>query len=170
MKEYDLKKLLDSPQLVENHIHKFIQEEVLKKEIFSSEEIEGHLLKAENNLRFVQKNIGLEFIDWAITGCYYACYHAALSLILTRNYSSKNHLASLCVLIKEFYKKGLDEEDIKILNSFLDYQDILFYVESKNKREDATYSTKTLFDKKEAEQLRIKAVLFVNKIKFMLQK
>ena len=51
----------------------------------------------------------------------------------------------------------------------LDYQDVLFYVESKNKREDAIYSTKTKFEKQEVEQLRIKTVLFVNKIKSILK-
>ena len=168
MKEYDLHKLLQSPEQVQEKIKGFIKDKVLKKEPISSEEVKGHLLKAENNLRFVHENINLKFLDWAITGCYYASYHAALSLILTKGYSSKNHLATLCVLIQEFYKHGLEEEDIQVLASFLDYQDVLFYVESKNKREDATYSTQTLFEKKEVEQLRIKATLFVNKIKSIL--
>jgi len=50
------------------------------------------------------------------------------------------------------------------------YKDLLFYVESKNKREDATYSTQSKFEKKEVEQLRIKAVLFVTKIKEILNR
>lgn len=164
MKEYDLNKLLASPELVEEKINFFIKDKTLRTEPIPLEEIKGHLLKAENNLRFVKENIRLRFFDWAITGCYYASYHAALSLILTKGYSSKNHLATLCVLIKEFYKRGLEEEDLQILASFLDYQDVLFYVESKNKREDATYSTQTLYEHKEVEPLRIKAVLFVNKM------
>lgn len=170
MKEYDLHKLLQSPEEVESKIKGFVKDNVLKKDPISSEEIKGHLLKAENNLRFVHENIKLGFIDWAINGCYYASYHAALSLILTKGYSSKNHLATLCVIIQEFYKQGLEEEDIQVLASFLDYQDVLFYVESKNKREDATYSTQTLFEKKEVEQLRIKATLFVNKIKSIINR
>ena len=100
-----------------------------------------------------------------ITRCYYACYHAALALIQTRRYTSKNHLATLCVIIKEFYKKELTKEDVEMLSAFLDYSDVLFYVETKNKREDATYSTKTLFDKKEVERLRLQAAMFVNKLK-----
>ena len=60
------------------------------------------------------------------------------------------------------------KEDIEILSNLLDYQDVLFYVESKNKREDATYSTKTKFGKQEVEQLRIKSNLFVAKIKNIL--
>ena len=83
-------------------------------------------------------------------------------------YSSKNHLATLCVLIQKYYRKELNKEDIELIAHFLDYQDLLFYVESKNKREDAAYSTKVAFEKKEVEQLRIKAVLFVSKVKSIL--
>ncbi|MBS3137367.1 HEPN domain-containing protein [Candidatus Woesearchaeota archaeon] len=110
------------------------------------------------------------FLDWSIIGCYYACYHATHALIITKGYSSKNHLATLCILIKEFYRKGLNKEEIEILSNFLDYQDVLFYVESKNKREDATYSSKIRFTKEEVESLRIKAILFVSKIKEMIKK
>ena len=120
-------------------------------------------------MRFVAENTKLGFFDWAITGCYYACYHAALGLILTKGYSSKNHLATLCILIKIFYNKGLKKEDIEALSDFIGYQGLLFYVESKNKREDATYSTRLKFDKNDTEQLRIKAALFVSKIKSLIK-
>jgi uncharacterized protein (UPF0332 family) len=112
----------------------------------------------------VHENLSLGFFDWSITGCYYACYHAALALILTKGYSSKNHVATLCVLIKEFYGGVLDFEDVEILSTLLDYQDVLFYVESKNRREDATYSTKIKFDKKDVGLLKFKSISFVAKI------
>ncbi|MEK6963309.1 MAG: HEPN domain-containing protein [Nanoarchaeota archaeon] len=169
MKEYDLQKLMNNPSTVEEKLKEFLEDATLRKQEVDKEEIKGHLLKAENNLRFVAENIKLKFFDWAITGCYYACYHAALTLIQTKGYTSKNHLATLCVLIQEFYKKELTKEDIELLSRFLDYQDILFYVESKNKRENATYSTKTLFDQKEVERQRLQAVLFVNKVKEILE-
>jgi len=169
MREYDLHQLLVNTALVEKKMEEFLNNEILRKQDVDQQEIEGHVLKADHNLRFVAENIKIGFIDWAMTGCYYASYHVALALILTRGYSSKNHLATLCVLIKEFYKKGLSKEDIEILGHFVDYKDLLFYVESKNKREDATYSTHLKFDKKEVEQLRVKAVLFVSKIKEILK-
>ena len=168
MKEYDLRKILENQTLLQEKIIFFLDAGIITKESISSEEVRGHILKAENTLRFISENIQLGFLDWSITGCYYASYHAALALILTKGYFSRNHLATLCILIKEFYKKGLDKEDIEMLSKFLDYHDIMFYVESKNKREDATYSTRLLFDKKEVEDARLKAVLFVNKIKGIL--
>mgnify|MGYP001600285459 CR=1 FL=1 len=168
MKNYELEQYLNNKKLVEEKINSFIKDEIIK--IGSSKgEITGHLAKAEHNLDFVKAIHQKEYADWAVTGCYYACYHAALSLILTKGYSSKNHLATLLVLIKEFYNKELNQEDIETLSQLLDYQDVLFYVESKNKREDATYSTKIKFDKAEVEQLRIKATLFVSKIKTILK-
>ena len=168
MKEYDLQKLINNPKIVEQRIKEFIENKTLFTQEADKEEIKGHILKAEHNLRFVSEITGKNFFDWAITGCYYSCYHAALALIQTKGYTSKNHLATLCIIIKEFYKKELSKEDIEILSRFLDYEDVLFYVESKNKREDSTYSTKTLFDKKEVERLRIQATMFVNKIKDIL--
>jgi len=168
MNQFDLNKYLNSQELTDEKINEFIEKEIIKIEDSNKEEIEGHLLKSEHNLKFVKDNIKLNYFDWAITGCYYASYHSALALILTKGYSSKNHLATLLIIIKEFYNRGLDKEDIQTLVHLLDYQDILFYVESKNKREDATYSTQTDYTKQEVEQLRIKATFFVSKIKTMM--
>jgi uncharacterized protein (UPF0332 family) len=170
MKEYDLQKLINNSELVKEKIKNLKGKKLLFKQDVDKEEIEGHILKAEHNLRFIAEIANKKYFDWALTGCYYTCYHAALALIQTKGYTSKNHLATLCVIIKEFYKKELNKEDIEMLSNFLDYQDVLFYVDSKNKREDATYSTKTLFDKKEVEKLRIQATLFVNKIKDIISK
>lgn len=168
MKEYDLQQLLENKSFLHQKIEDFLAKNILISQKLDWTEIKGHLLKSEHNLRFVQENIKLGFIDWSITGCYYSSYHSALALIMTKGYTSKNHLATLCILIREFYQQGLSQEDIEILSNLLDYQDVLFYVESKNKREDATYSSKIKFTKEEVESLRIKAVLFVSKIKAMI--
>ena len=170
MKEYNFQKLINNQNIIEERIKEFIQQKTLFKQEIDKEEIKGHILKAENNLRFIIDIAKKKYFDWALTGCYYACYHAALALIQSKGYTSKNHLATLCVIIKEFYKKELTKEDIEILSNFLDYEDLLFYVETKNKREDATYSTKTRFDKKEVERLRIQAAMFVNKINDIINK
>jgi len=168
MREYDLKKLIDNPEIVSGKIAEFFDKNILFKQDVDKEEIKGHIMKAENNLRFVAEITKKRFFDWALNGCYYTCYHAALALIQTKGYTSKSHLATLCVIIHEFYKKELTKEDVETLYNFLGYEDILFYVEAKNKRENATYSTKLLFEGKDIEKLRIKAILFVNKIKNIL--
>ncbi len=169
MKEYDLNALLNDASLVDARLREFALKKVLKKQKPEKNEIRGHVLKAENNLRFVKENINLGFLDWAITGCYYACYHAALALIMTKGYSSKNHLATLCLLIREFYRHGLNESDFESLSNFIDYQDLLFYVEAKNKREDAAYTSRLQFNHSDVEKLRLQAITLVSKFKSVLK-
>ena len=168
MREYDLQKLINNPAIVDEKVKELMEKKLLFKQDVDKEEVKGHLLKAEHNLRFIAFISKETFQDWALTGCYYSCYHSALALIQTKGYTSKNHLATLCIIIKEFYKKELSKEDIEMLSSFLDYEDVLFYVETKNKREAAAYSTKTVFEKKDVEKLRIQTTMFVNKIKDIL--
>ena len=167
MKEYDFHQLLHDKEKLLQTISTLQEKEILRQTPDEGE-IKGHLQKAHHNLRFVS-DTKPEYLDWAITGCYYACYHAALALILTIGYSSKNHLATLCLLIQHFYADKLDLQDLEAFNKLLDYHDLMFYVETKNKREDATYSTKVLFNTKEADQLRMKAALFVNKVEEILK-
>ncbi len=112
----------------------------------------------------------MKHYDWCITGCYYAVYHAALALLIQKGYTSKNHDATLCILIKKYLNQDINEKDIELINSFfLDYQDLLFYVQSKNKREEASYSTRKIFDKNTVEDLRIKAILFIDKAKEIIE-
>lgn len=94
MKEYDLQKLINNPEIVEEKIKEFMEKNVLFKQEIDKEEIKGHILKAENNLRFVADIAEKKYFDWALNGCYYTCYHAALALIQTKSYTSKNHLAT----------------------------------------------------------------------------
>ena len=164
-----LQTLLGNPKLLREKIESYLKDKSLKQEQPNKEEIKGHLAKSDHNLKFISDNMNLGYYDWCITGCYYTAYHAALALIISKGYFSKNHDATLCILIKEYYKNILSEEDIQLINKFfLDYQEIIFYVESKNKREEATYTTKIKFDRQMVSQLRIKTALFVDKVKQIL--
>lgn len=89
MKEYDLKKLIDDKDYLNQKIKGFIDSNVLFMQKIDFDEIQGHILKSEHNLRFISENIKLGFFDWVITGCYYASYHAALSLILSKGIVQK---------------------------------------------------------------------------------
>jgi uncharacterized protein (UPF0332 family) len=168
MREYELLKLLENKKLLNEKIKDFELRKIIERKE-SLDEIKGHIQKSQHNLDFVKDTSTVKYADWAVTGCYYACYHAALALILTKKYFSKNHIATLCILIKEFYKRVLTKEEIETISLLLNYQDVLFYVESKNKREDATYSTKIKFTPKEVEHLRIKAILFVSKVRSIIE-
>lgn len=146
---------------------KYLKMKKIKKETELKELINGHIEKAEHNLKFVTNTIGLgEFNDWAIVSAYYSIYHASLALCALKGYSTKDHNATLLILIKEFYQKELNKDEIQLVNnSTLEKEHVLYYVEAKGQRNKASYSTNQLFDKAEAESLRSKAVSFVGKAK-----
>jgi len=140
---------------------KYLKSKKIKPELELKELIEGHINKADHNLKFVKKTLELkEFNDWAIVSAYYSIYHASLALCALKGYSTKDHLATLLILIKEFYKKQLDKEEIEMVSkTTIEKGEVLYYIEAKSKR------TKILFDEKEAEILQKKAIGFVNKVK-----
>ena len=151
----------------EEDFKSYLSAKKIKKETETKELVEGHLEKADHNLKFVKSTLDLkEFNDWAIVSAYYAIYHASLALCALKGYSTKDHSATLLILIKELYQQGLGEEEIKLIGSTtLEKEEVLYYVEARTKRFKASYSTQKAFDRKEVEQLRLKAIAFVNKAK-----
>jgi len=165
MEEDKLNELLKQGKVLNNKINFYLKHKTLTKQTVNNAEIEGHIEKAEHNLEFTKAILDLkQFNDWVVVGCYYSIYHIALALSLKKGYFSKNHDATLCILIKEYYKKDLSQEDIELLNEiYFDNEDVLIYTQSKDEREKASYSTQILFDEKRVEELRQKANLFVRK-------
>jgi uncharacterized protein (UPF0332 family) len=134
--------------------------------IASQAEIAGHLTKARHNLEFLNE-IRDSYSDWIVVVAYYAAYHASLALIISRGLFSKNHDATLCALVSEFYNEKLTAGDIGFLNS-LRVQDILFYASLRTKRKDASYSSKILFEGMDVRRLRLDTIAFVNKAEHLI--
>jgi len=149
----------------------YIRAKKIKKEVEVKELVEGHIQKADHNLRFVKSTLDLEeFNDWAIVSAYYAIYHASLTLCALKGYAAKDHSATLLVLIKEFYKKDLNKGEIELIGgTTLEKEEVLYYVEAKTKRRSASYSTKINFEKPQVEFLRLKAIAFVSKAKDIIE-
>jgi uncharacterized protein (UPF0332 family) len=158
---------LENEQKREKAFQRYLKTKKIKKEIETKEIVQGQVDKADHNLRFVKSTIELkDFNDWAIVSAYYSIYHASLALCALKGYSTKDHLATLLILIKEFYKKELSKEEIETVgNTTIEKEEVLYYIEAKTKRNKASYSTQKIFDSNEAENLRIKAISFVNKVK-----
>lgn len=168
MNDRELARLLSDRELVEKRIESYIQKKTLFLRKKDTREIEGHVNKAMHNLEFIPE-ISSKFGDWKLVVCYYASYHMALALALNKGYSSKSHDATLCVLIRHYFKV-ISAEEIKLLNEiWLDNKDILFYAQSKNEREKASYSTRILFDDENIEDIKLKTILFVNKAREILK-
>ena len=169
MNEKQLRKILNKKEVLNKRIEGYLKHKILVKQEVDSKEISGHIAKAEHNAEFVKDTLERGYSDWAVVGCYYAAYHMALALILKKGFSSKNHDATLCILIKEYYDKELSGSDIELLNKvYLNNEDILFYVKSKEEREKASYSSQIVFDKRNVEDLRMKTLEFVRKAREIL--
>jgi len=152
----------------------YINKGIIKSEEEKQNLSKSHLKKTDYNLDFINHMLDEKrFYDWVIVGCYYAIYHASLALLSIRGYSSKSHLATLCSLICLYYdnnkKKLLNKGDIELVaESSLEKQEVSYFVEAKNKRETASYGISEEFNKNEAEKLKEKTILFVNKVKNMI--
>lgn len=169
MNEEQLKKILKNNEVLDNRIKGYLKQRTLIVQEVEESEIKGHIAKAEHNAQFVKDTLNDGYSDWAIVGCYYAAYHMALALILKKGFSSKNHDATLCILVKEYFNTKLSETDIELLNKiYLNNEDILFYVKTKEEREKASYSSQTAFNSKEVNDLRLKTLEFLRKAQSIL--
>lgn len=149
----------------------YLKEEYIQLEEEKENLSKSHLKKVDYNLDFVNNLLKQKkFYDWVIVGCYYAIYHASLALLSIKGYSSKNHLATLCALINFYYDNKLDAEDIELINkSSLDKEEVTYFVEAKSKRETASYGISEEFNKNEAKKLKVKMIIFINKVKEILE-
>ena len=146
-------------------------------------ESKDYLHKAQHNIDFANwvnekhkdelpKLFGEErFYDWVISGYYYAIYHASLALIASKDYTSKSHYATLCVIIYFFHheKLHLNEEDINIIQHSMDKTGIEIITETKELRERASYGVSGNFEIKLVNKSKENAIYFINKTREILQ-
>lgn len=180
MKRPDWKLWLKDRKECKLWLDSYIGKRILKK---SSDESKLHLKRTDHNVTFANWIIekhgndipeifgGDTFYDWVISVYYYAIYHAALALMSKEGFTSKNHSATLCFLIYHHYhsQNALDKEDVALIASSLDREDIETLGFSKELREKACYDVHELFERKLAEDIREQAVDFANKIKLLLK-
>ena len=138
---------------------------IIKKD---SDLSKAHIAKSNSNMEFVDfllKNN--KFLDWCIVGLYYAVYHASLALLSRKGFSSKNHNATLCFLIKNF--SDFSKEEIELIDNLrISREEIEFYSGLKEERGKASYSTTLLFKREDVEEFREKSISLINKIKAIL--
>jgi len=165
MKKEKWKIWIENEKLLNRNFRTYLKRQTIRKEA-TEIETKGHISKAKRNLRFARKILDelKDFYEWSIIAYYYAVYHASLALCSSKGYKTKSHLATICILIKFFYPKHINKEDLKtIAKTMMLEEDIKEFVELKNYREDATYSISIEYEKSLAENLGEKAIDFVNK-------
>lgn len=171
-KKFNWRNWLKNENGLNNSFLFFLKKSIIKREPDSFFLSKSHLLKAEENLDFVLflKNND-KFHNWMIVGCYYVIYHASLALITSKGYSSKNHLATLCTLIKCYFYANdlLSDKDVEIVAvSALKREEFECFFNAKEKREIASYSINDTVNKQQAKELFDEMIHFLNKTREIL--
>jgi len=158
----NINKLFADKNFLESEIKFLIRKKQIKKIDSNDELVMSHIQKAKHNIGFFKLNKQYEnYSDWLIVTLYYALYHTALALITHKNYSSKNHYATILLLIKEY---SLSKEEIKLINDLsVNKKDAELYTKLKNDRHDASYSTEIKFARELINAYQREVLNFINK-------
>jgi uncharacterized protein (UPF0332 family) len=165
----DIDKLFANKLFLEKEIRFFIKKKQIKLIPENKELVEAHIKKARHNLEFYKLNKQYDkFNDWLIVALYYSLYHSALALIVNKKYSSKNHYATIIILIKEY---GITKDEAKLLNELsINKEDAELYTNLKDDRHNASYSTGIRFNQKTIKEYEDKILNFINKTEELIQK
>ena len=164
----NIDKLFSDKKYLEKEINFFISKKQIKTIQKNTELVNSHLKKARHNLEFYKLNKEhKKFNDWLIVTLYYSLYHSALALITNRNYSSKNHYATILILIKEY---AITKDEAKLLNELsISKEDAELYTNLKDDRHDASYATNIGFTQETIKDYENQVLDFVNKTEEMIK-
>src|SRR3989344_1780253 len=165
----NIDRLFSDKEYLEKEINFFITKKQIKIIKNNSELVNSHLKKARHNLEFYKLNKKHhQFNDWLIVTLYYSLYHSALALITNKNYSSKNHYATILILIKEY---AITKDEAGLLNELsINKEDAELYTNLKDERHDASYATNTKFSQETIEDYENQVLDFINKTEELIQK
>lgn len=164
----NINRLFCDKDYLEKEMEFFLSRKQIKIIEENQELVNSHLKKSKHNLEFYKLNKDSQkFNDWLIVTLYYSLYHAALALITNKNYSSKNHYATILILIKEY---SITKDEANLLNELsLSKEDAELYTNLKRDRHDASYMTNTKFSDKIINDYEIKVLNFINKVEEILE-
>jgi len=164
----NIDKLFSDKEYLEKEIGFFRRRKHIRDITKNKELVNSHLKKARHNLEFYKLNKEQsEFNDWLIVTLYYSLYHCALALITNKNYSSKNHYATILILIKEY---SVTKDEVRLLNELsINKEDAELYTNLKEDRHDASYATNTKFSQNRIRDYEDKILDFINKTEEIVQ-
>lgn len=154
--------------LLNKQVEFYVKKKQLNKISKNSELVQAYLAKAKHNLEFFTLNkTQIKFNDWLVVVLYYALYHSALALVANKDFTSKNHTATLLFLIKEY---NIDIKEAELINELsINKDDAEFYTNLKTDRHNASYATEILFSNKKIEEYHFKVVEFIQKAEDLLK-
>lgn len=164
-----IKDYFENEKLLEKEIKFHESKGNLVKSKHSTGLVLAHLDKSKHNLGLVDLLINNKhYNDWVIVGLYYTLYHSCLALLAKKGYTSKNHLATLLFLIKNY--SNFSYEEIEMLEELsITKSDAEFYTDLKQERHQASYSTNSLFNEDKIIELRKKTISFINKVEALIE-
>ncbi len=165
----DIDRLFSDRNYLEKEIRFFINKKHIRIIQENTELVNSHITKARHNLEFFKLNKEYHrFNDWLIVVLYYSLYHSALALITNKNYSSKNHYATILLLIKEYH---ITKDEVELLNELsINKEDAELYTNLKEDRHDASYATNIKFSKETIHNYENQVLDFINKAEELIQK
>ena len=163
----NIDRLFSDKTFLEQEISFFLSKKHIRKINNNPELTKSHLKKARHNLEFYKLNKNQhKFNDWLIVTLYYSLYHSALALITNKNYTSKNHYATILILIKEY---GITREEAQLLQELsISKEDAELYTQLKEDRHDASYATNIKFDDKTIADYESRVLDIINKTEELL--
>jgi uncharacterized protein (UPF0332 family) len=164
----DINKLFEDKKYLEEQVVFFTNKKQIRIIKQNKELVSSHIKKARHNIEFYNLNRKYQkFNDWLIVTLYYSLYHCALALITNKNYSSKNHYATILILIKEY---SITKQEAELLNELsINKNDAELYTKLKDDRHDASYQTDTRFSEQKIKEYEEKVFEFINKTEEMIQ-
>jgi len=164
----NIDRLFTDKQYLERQIQFFTNKKHIKTIENNPELIKSHIKKSRHNLEFYRLNKNYsKFNDWLIVTLYYALYHSALALIVNKQYSSKNHYATILILIEKY---GITKDEAELLgNLSINKEDAELYTDLKEERHHASYTTHRKFTQAIINEYEDKVIDFINKTETLLQ-
>ena len=164
----NINKLFEDRKYLEEELKFFLAKKHIRKIAKNVELVQSHLKKARHNLEFYQLNKKhQQFNDWLIVTLYYSLYHCALALITNKHYASKNHYATILILIKEY---AISKDEAVLLHELsINKEDAELYTNLKDDRHDASYATNIKFSQEIVGDYEHKVLDFINKTEELIQ-
>ncbi|MFH1589903.1 MAG: DNA-binding protein [archaeon] len=170
MRQYlmNINKLFEDKNYLAEELNFFISKNQIKRTGKNEELVISHLKKAKHNLEFFKLNKQHQkFNDWLIVTLYYSLYHCALALITNKKYASKNHYATILILIKEY---SITRDEAKLLKELsINKEDAELYTNLKEDRHNASYSTQDKFNQETIRDYENQVLDFINKTEELIQ-
>jgi len=161
-------KLFEDKDYLQNQINFFKSKKQIKKIESNYDLVLAHFQKSKHNFEFFKLNESRDnYSDWLIVTLHYSLYHACLALINNKGYDSKNHTATILILIKE-YSISIDEANL-IEELSINKNDANLYSNLKEDRHSASYSTGIKFNSKLISSYKLKVLKFLNKVEEIIE-